>query len=57
MSDQKRNKTILFIIASKRIKSLGINQEVKDYEVLPKNIKKRKKKYTYECPMFINQKP
>lgn len=25
MSDQKRNKTILFIIVSKRVKSLGIN--------------------------------
>ena len=35
---QKRNKTVLFIIASKRVKYLGINQEVKDYKVLLKEI-------------------
>ena len=43
-SKKEIKKAILFMIASKRIKSLGISQEVKDlytenYKKLPKEIK------------------
>lgn len=41
-------------IASRRVNYLGINQEVKDYKVLLKEIKNILK-YT-KCSMFMNQK-